>query len=76
MVKDRAVDLLLIILPDDAAALRKAVKHWGDAIRGIPTQCVVRVSPFPEKPIHLTFSQKAGKAKTANDQYNNNLILK
>ena len=32
---------LLVILPQDAAPLRKEVKQWGDMFQGIPTQCVV-----------------------------------
>ncbi|GJE90868.1 argonaute-like protein [Phanerochaete sordida] len=31
---------VLVILPQNAGPLRKAVKQWGDMIEGIPTQCV------------------------------------
>ncbi|KIP09095.1 hypothetical protein PHLGIDRAFT_116659 [Phlebiopsis gigantea 11061_1 CR5-6] len=32
--------LLVVILPQSAGPLRKAVKQWGDMVEGIPTQCV------------------------------------
>ena len=37
--------LVLVVLPDSAAAQRKAVKAWGDVKRGVATQCVVGVGP-------------------------------
>ncbi|KAN0130852.1 Piwi domain containing protein [Lactarius tabidus] len=33
--------LVLVVLPDSAAAQRKAVKAWGDVTRQVATQCVV-----------------------------------
>ncbi|KAF7789534.1 hypothetical protein EIP86_000480 [Pleurotus ostreatoroseus] len=38
--KKLCLGLVLIILPRDAAPLRKLVKQWGDMRHGIPTQCV------------------------------------
>lgn len=35
-------DFMLVILPEHAAELRKATKWWGDVLRAVPTQCVVR----------------------------------
>ncbi|KAI0950267.1 hypothetical protein AcV7_008788 [Taiwanofungus camphoratus] len=32
--------LLLVILPKSGTEVRKKVKHWGDVINAIPTQCV------------------------------------
>ncbi|KAI0811262.1 Piwi domain-containing protein [Irpex lacteus] len=37
---ERQVTLILTILPQNAAVLRKEVKQWSDCIRGIATQCV------------------------------------
>ncbi|KAF8273084.1 Piwi-domain-containing protein [Lactarius quietus] len=39
-LKHRPPCLVLVVLPDSAAAQRKAVKAWGDVARQIPTQCV------------------------------------
>lgn len=36
-----APDLIVVVLPEHAAELRKVVKNWGDVSTGIPTQCVV-----------------------------------
>ncbi|KAI0934439.1 hypothetical protein AcV5_006280 [Taiwanofungus camphoratus] len=33
-------NLILVVLPSSAAALRKVVKQWGDVLCAIPTQCV------------------------------------
>ena len=33
--------LILVILPEQALELRRHVKHWGEKIGGVPTQCVV-----------------------------------
>lgn len=35
-------DFVLVVLPDEAEPIRRAVKFWGDIERGVPTQCVVR----------------------------------
>ncbi|EIN05853.1 Piwi-domain-containing protein [Punctularia strigosozonata HHB-11173 SS5] len=32
--------IIIVILPDSSADIRRAVKHWGDASRDVPTQCV------------------------------------
>ena len=45
-LKHRPPCLVLVVLPDSAAAQRKAVKAWGDVAREVSTQCVVSVSPF------------------------------
>ncbi|KAI0094028.1 Piwi domain-containing protein [Irpex rosettiformis] len=37
---ERQVTFVLVILPQNAAVLRKEVKQWSDCIRGIATQCV------------------------------------
>lgn len=42
-LKQRPPCLLLVVLPDSAAAQRKAVKAWGDVSRQVATQCVVSV---------------------------------
>ncbi|KAH9066792.1 Piwi-domain-containing protein [Lactarius vividus] len=39
-VKPRPPCLVLVVLPDSAAAQRKAVKAWGDVTRQVATQCV------------------------------------
>ncbi|EIM82439.1 Piwi-domain-containing protein [Stereum hirsutum FP-91666 SS1] len=36
----KAPDFVLVVLPDDAEPIRRAVKFWGDIERGVPTQCV------------------------------------
>lgn len=36
--------LILVILPANAADCRRAVKHWGDIKMRVSTQCVVRLS--------------------------------
>lgn len=40
---DKRPDFVLVVLPDDAEPIRRAVKFWGDIDRGVPTQCVVRI---------------------------------
>lgn len=40
-LKQRPPCLVLVVLPDSAAAQRKAVKAWGDVTRQVATQCVV-----------------------------------
>ncbi|KAJ2916815.1 hypothetical protein MD484_g3559, partial [Candolleomyces efflorescens] len=59
---------LLIILPKEAASLRAAIKHWGDVMEGIPTQCVRedKISKF-ENP-----NGRQGNSS----QYWNNVLLK
>ncbi|KZT69027.1 Piwi-domain-containing protein [Daedalea quercina L-15889] len=32
--------IIIVLLPANAPELRRAVKHWGDVTRGIPTQCL------------------------------------
>lgn len=44
-LRQRPPCLVLVVLPDSAAAQRKAVKAWGDVTRQVATQCVVSVSP-------------------------------
>ncbi|KAI0292287.1 Piwi domain-containing protein [Russula brevipes] len=39
-LKQRPPCLVLVVLPDSAAAQRKAVKAWGDVTRQVATQCV------------------------------------
>ena len=34
--------LILVVLPANAAAVKQVVKLWGDTERMTPTQCVVR----------------------------------
>ena len=52
-LKQRPPCLVLVVLPDSAAAQRKAVKAWGDVTRQVATQCVVSVSswvdPMPNR---------------------------
>jgi hypothetical protein len=45
-LKQRPPCLVMVVLPDSAAAQRKAVKAWGDVARQVATQCVVRVNLF------------------------------
>ncbi|KAI0272588.1 Piwi domain-containing protein [Gloeopeniophorella convolvens] len=40
-LKEKPPCLILVVLPDSAAAQRKSVKAWGDVTRGVPTQCVL-----------------------------------
>jgi eukaryotic translation initiation factor 2C len=43
----KAPSLLVVILPQTAADLRNAVKHFGDIVMGAPTQCIVSIRhPF------------------------------
>lgn len=35
--------IVVVILPVGSNDVRREVKQWGDVIRGIPTQCVVRI---------------------------------
>jgi eukaryotic translation initiation factor 2C len=39
--KPKRVALIICILPFPATEIRRAVKHFGDVERGIPTQCIV-----------------------------------
>ncbi|KAH9965047.1 Piwi domain-containing protein [Lactifluus volemus] len=39
-LRERPPCLVLVVLPDSAAAQRKAVKAWGDVTRQVATQCV------------------------------------
>ncbi|KAI0705837.1 Piwi-domain-containing protein, partial [Cytidiella melzeri] len=39
-VKDPQATFILVVLPMNAAVLRREVKQWGDIIQGIATQCV------------------------------------
>jgi hypothetical protein len=43
-LRERPPCLVLVVLPDSAAAQRKAVKAWGDVRRQVATQCVVGVT--------------------------------
>ena len=45
-LKQRPPCLVLVVLPDSAAAQRKAVKAWGDVARQVATQCVVSIYQF------------------------------
>jgi hypothetical protein len=40
--RPKSPSLLIVILPQTAADLRTAVKHFGDVSMGVPTQCIVR----------------------------------
>ncbi len=39
--------LMLVILPEFAADIKREVKYWGDIKRSVPTQCVVSLSSTP-----------------------------
>ena len=68
--------LVVVILPQSAGPLRKAVKQWGDLMQGIPTQCVVSPgTQLRRRRPHFCY-QRAGKYESANDQYCNNVALK
>lgn len=41
-VKDPQPTFMLVVLPENAAVLRREVKQWSDMMSGIATQCVVR----------------------------------
>lgn len=43
-VPEPEIGFILVVLPQNAAVLRKEVKQWSDMIAGIPTQCVVGTS--------------------------------
>ncbi|KAK0197539.1 ribonuclease H-like domain-containing protein [Armillaria mellea] len=58
-------ELLVCILPENAADLYAAVKRAGDVIHGVPTQCVRWTRKFHE-----------GYNARRFNQYHNNLILK
>lgn len=58
-------ELLVCILPENAADLYIAVKRAGDVIHGVPTQCVRWTRKF-----HETYNARKF------NQYHNNLILK
>ncbi|KAF4614980.1 hypothetical protein D9613_003305 [Agrocybe pediades] len=55
--------IIIIIVPREGASVRHAVKHWGDVMRGILTQCV--------KEDKLNF-----RNQNAANQYWNNIALK
>ncbi|KIJ32100.1 hypothetical protein M422DRAFT_36017 [Sphaerobolus stellatus SS14] len=59
----REPTFLLVILPDSAATVLSAVKHWGDTRVGIATQCT-RISKVKQS------------ATAPNNQYRNNIALK
>ncbi|KAK0448305.1 Piwi domain-containing protein [Desarmillaria tabescens] len=58
-------ELLVCVLPENAADLYVAVKRAGDVIHGIPTQCVRWTRKF-----------RQGYNARQSNQYHNNLILK
>jgi hypothetical protein len=41
---DNGAGFILVILPERAEELRNLVKHNGDVILGVPTQCVVSIA--------------------------------
>lgn len=41
---DKHPHMIIVILPQSAAEIRSKVKFWGDAFRGVATQCVVSLS--------------------------------
>ncbi|KAJ7582610.1 argonaute-like protein [Mycena floridula] len=55
------VQIIIVFLPDKADSLRHEVKHWGDCVAGVPTQCI-RQSKLPSGP--------------QSSQYWNNVALK
>ncbi|KAF8608014.1 Piwi-domain-containing protein [Ceratobasidium sp. AG-I] len=36
-----APSLIVVVMPDNSATLYQAVKHFGDVMRGVPTQCLL-----------------------------------
>ncbi|KAI0692213.1 Piwi-domain-containing protein [Cytidiella melzeri] len=56
-------DMMIVILPAQAAPIRQAVKYWGDVSNGISTQCVRRGK----------YDVQRGNSL---DQYCNNVALK
>ena len=78
--------IVIVILPQHAAEIRKAVKYWGEIRTGIPTQCVVRSSygGSCHNSAYRSIVQRAGKYddpkynhnEGAFDQYCNNVALK
>ena len=71
---------VLMLLPENAADCRQAVKYWGDVLEGVVTQCVVSISlhaPSSQRPhSSLSLVQRSPKWVDANDQYYNNVALK
>lgn len=39
-------ELFIVILPSSAASIRSAVKHVGDTVLGVQTQCLVSTMKF------------------------------
>ena len=61
---------LLVFLDREAAEARAAVKHWGDIMRGVTTQCI-RLSK-----IEKFSAQDLSQIKSGPSQYYNNVLLK
>lgn len=79
-VQNPQATIILVVLPQNAAVLRREVKQWSDMLRGVPTQCVVCTAFLLHNRLLLSvsipFSQRQGKYEKSNDQYCNNLALK
>lgn len=76
-------NLILAILPENAAPIYNCVKRFGDIIQGVATQCVVSVSDYlPRRTLTGLTLRKRWNSKLAKydarqcNQYHNNLILK
>ncbi|CAA7260881.1 unnamed protein product [Cyclocybe aegerita] len=59
--------IIIVILPQDAGPLRTQIKHWGDIINGIPTQCLRE---------HKLSNPRDPKFRPPDSQYWNNVALK
>ncbi|KAJ3504960.1 hypothetical protein NLJ89_g7668 [Agrocybe chaxingu] len=58
--------IIIVILPQDAGPLRTQIKHWGDIINGIPTQCLRE---------HKLLNPRDPKFRPPDSQYWNNVAL-
>ena len=67
---------ILVILPERAEEVRNLVKHTGDVVLGVATQCVVSSALIKTTRQSEIILQKEDKMVGANNQYCNNLALK
>lgn len=68
--------ILIVILPQNAAAIRTAVKRWGDVNRGMSkSHSSINLYLFWQSGIR-TQCIREGKVGSANNQYYNNVALK
>ncbi|CCM05785.1 uncharacterized protein FIBRA_08018 [Fibroporia radiculosa] len=64
-----APSLLLVLLPNSAAEIRRKVKHWGDVTVGVPTQCIRQGKWEPAKDQYCNNVALKQVAQSPNNQF-------